>query len=145
MTTTNKAIAAALTAVALLVFCTGQAQAQIPVTYTTVQSTVPAVVGYEYEPRGLFGWRGVYKPVVVPGATVSYVAPVAVSTPVTVATSAPVVQARVVVPPPVTYTMPVTYTTPVFVERPAVVVPPTPLPPVPSPVAPIPVVLPTNM
>ncbi|MGI9470883.1 MAG: hypothetical protein ACR2NZ_05095 [Rubripirellula sp.] len=154
MTMTTKAIAAALTAVAMLALCPQQSDAQVPIAYTTVQSTTPAVVGYQYEPRGLLGLRGVYRPVVVPGATVNYVAPVAVSTPVPMAAPVPVVRTRVVVPPPVTYSAPVAYVAPVTVA-PTVVVPATPLPPaplppvlspaVPSPFVPTTVVLPMNL
>ena len=58
---------------------TSQASAQQPIAYTTVQ---PAVVGYQYERRGVFGLQSRWNPVVAPVATTT------------------VVQPRVVVPPP---------------------------------------------
>jgi hypothetical protein len=93
------------------------------VTVTTVQSSAPAVIGYAAQPRGLFGWRTSYQPIVanVPvqkTVTVQQV-PAYVPQPVTVQ--------RVYVPAPVQQTYvpaPITYRAPTYLAP----LPPTPIP-----------------
>lgn len=68
---TRIAVVAALAGL-LSVAISGNASAQQPVAYTTVQ---PAVVGYEFEWRGLLGLQSRWNPVVAPVATTTVVSP----------------------------------------------------------------------
>jgi hypothetical protein len=99
----------------LLVPAPSEAQAQVPMAFTTVQPAVVPVVTYMPERRGLFGLQTVYRPVV----TFAAPAPVVVASPVV-----QTFQPAPVLAPVTVHRMPV----PVTAFQSPVVVAPTPAP-----------------
>lgn len=113
----------------LLIPAPSEAQAQVPMAFTTVQPAAVPVVTYMPERRGLFGLQTVYRPVV----TFAAPAPVVVASPVV-----QTFQPAPVLAPVTVHRMPVPVTTfrapvvvapaPVTTFRPPVVLAPAPAP-----------------
>ena len=119
-------------AIAAFATCFSSENACAQVTVTTVQTTAPAVIGYAAQPRGLFGLRTSYQPIVanVPAQKTVTVRQIPAYAPRPVVVPQPVAVQRVYVPAPVTVQR-------AYVPAPVAVPVPTYLAPVPR--APVPV------
>ncbi|MGI9471771.1 MAG: hypothetical protein ACR2NZ_09585 [Rubripirellula sp.] len=130
----KRAFAILLTTTAVA-FCSGD-RVFGQVTVTTVQSSAPAVIGYTAQPRGLFGLRTSYQPIVANVPVQKTIAVQQAPTYIPPPVVQPVTVQRAYVPAPVTYVPPVTYRT-TYVPAPVATPVPTylaPLPPTPVPV-----------